>query len=300
MDYGIKHDPTVAGRDNWRAMFTDLARFFAEARRFGATFVEMPCGEDWDLGLLVEHARQAARAGLWASVHPYYGDDLAPEIFQAEKAGPGLRRLFEAVQAIGDITGHAVPVVFHGGHAHHPPHDVHLDEAMARARDHFAWADRTARQDFPRAQVLCETALPYADADWPRTRLGDSYAGCLRLIDGSGARTCWDFGHTYFAAHYRRTTWEPPPEFLRQVGHVHCHDVVRKADGLHDHQPPGTGIGTWRENLKLLAAEGYAGAILFEIDLVGLGGYAQLEGMLKTGIGGAETAFGKEAGHGRR
>jgi sugar phosphate isomerase/epimerase len=296
MDYGIKHDPMAAGRGDWRDIFTDLARFFAEVRRFGATFIEMPCGEDWDLGLLVDHAKQAARAGLWASVHPYYGDDLAPEIFQAEKAGPGLRRLFEAVQTIGDITGHAVPVVFHGGHANCPPHHVPLDEALARARDYFAWADLTVRQSFPRGQVLCETAFPFPDAEWPRTRLGDNYADCLILVHGSGARTCWDFGHMYFAAHFGRTPWTPPPEFLRRVGHVHCHDVIRSADGLHDHQPPGTGIAPWRENLKLLAGAGFTGGVLFEIDLVGLGGYVQLEGMLRSAIRDSETAFGKAPG----
>jgi sugar phosphate isomerase/epimerase len=290
MDYGVKHEPGAVAREDWRGMFGDVGRFFAEIRRFGAAFIEMPCGEETDHAGLLEQAGRAAEAGLYVAIHPYFENTMAPEIFDARKTWPGLHRMFATAEAIAGITGHEVPLVFHGGRAHCPPHQVPLDEAFARARAFFTWAETETRRSFPRARVLCETQLPFPDEELPRTRLGDNYADCVRLVEGTGLGLCWDFGHMFLSARQGRSPPVPPAGFLRRVGHVHCHDVIARDGALHDHRPPGTGIAPWRENLGLLAGAGFAAGVLLEIGVAGLGGYGPLGAMLKTAVAAGEAS----------
>ena len=58
--------------------------------------------------------------------------------------------------------------------------------------------------------------------------------------------------------------------------------MIEQGGRLDDHQPLGTGIAPWRENLTLLASAGYRGGILFEINVMSFGGPAGLAAMLRS------------------
>lgn len=290
MDLGIKCEPLKAARDDWRRLYGSLADVARAARGAGAAFAEINWDEVLPPDRVLETARPLADAGLWVSVHPYHSGALAPEIF-SDAARPGLLRLLETGESVSAISGRDVPMIFHGGRALAEPHHVPFDEAMVRAAHFFSWADAEIANHFPHVRLLAETQLPHLPEERPRIRLGDTWEDCLRLVDGTRARICWDFGHAFQSVELGRHAAEPPPEFLRRVGHVHAHDVILRDGRFHDHQPLGAGIAPWRENLRRLAGVGFEGGVLLEFDLMLLGGPDGLASMLRFARTEADAAW---------
>jgi sugar phosphate isomerase/epimerase len=279
MDCGIKCEPKRLAAEDWRAAYGDLPKLARQARAHGAAFIELKWEEDTPAPLMLEFARQAADAGLWVSVHPYLWQ-LGPEAFTEATHAAGLRQTLDLAAEISQITGHDVPLIFHAGHVHMEPHQAPYADALRRARDFFAWAVRETQRR-PRVRVMSETQLPVRPPEPRRARLADTWAECMRSVEDVPLGICWDFGHTFLGSRYGKHAAFPPPEFLRKVGHVHAHDVIQGAGAaLEDHQPLGSGLAPWRENLRRLAAVGYSGGILLETDIASLGGYVGLAAML--------------------
>jgi sugar phosphate isomerase/epimerase len=279
MDYGIKCDPKRFGDEDWRGAFGDLPALAGEVRAAGAAFIELKWEEDTDPQAVLLAARQAAEAGLWASVHPYLWN-LGPEAFQESTHAAGLRQVIDLAEAVSQITGHDVPLIFHAAHVHMPPHHVPYDEALRRAIVFFAWAAAESRSR-PHVRIVSETQLPVWPEEPLRRRIGDTWSEVLQTVAGTPLGVCWDFGHTFLGAQYGKHAAVPPAEFLQRVRHVHAHDVIREGDRLNDHQPLGTGLAPWRENFRRLASAGYTGGILLEMDLVPFGSAAGAAAMLR-------------------
>ena len=237
--------------------------------------------------------RNVAAAGLWCSIHPYLNFALAPEIFTAA-AGPGLRDILRMADAAAALTGHDVPLVLHGGHANCGHHDTPPEAARACARSFFCWLDAETRAAFPRVRVVCETAMPWPPKDAPRLRLGDTYAECLSLVEGTALGICWDMGHSYQSVQYGRNPALPPPEFLRRVTHVHAHDVTPTDGGWADHRALGSVIAPWRDYLRVLGAAGFAGSILFELDITSFGGFDGAVAMVRRAVSESRAALGEK------
>jgi sugar phosphate isomerase/epimerase len=281
MDYGIKCEPKRLDAEDWHAAYGDLPRLAREVRAHGVTFIEFRWDEDTPEPLMLQAARQAADAGLWVSIHPYLWH-LGPEAFREPTHAAGLRQVFDLAEAASAVSGRDVPLVFHPGHVNCDPHRVPYDEAVAHAHEFFAWAAEEVRVRRPHVRIQSETQLPFTPGEEPRHRLGDTWAECLSLIEGTPLGVCWDFGHTFWSASLGKHPAAPPPEFLRRVRHVHAHDVIERGGTLVDHQPLGTGLAPWRENCRRLASVGFSGGILFEVDIMPFGGYVGLTEMLRS------------------
>jgi sugar phosphate isomerase/epimerase len=278
MDYGIKCEPHRLAAEDWQAAYGDLPALARLARAQGASFIELRWDEKTQPHQIQEAARQAAGEGLWVSIHPYLWH-LGPETFQESTHGSALRQVLDLAEEVSGVTRHDVPLTIHAGHVHMPPHNAAYVDALEGACAFFAWATRET-QSRPHVRVVSETQLPTNPAEPLRRRIGDTWAECLRTVEGTPLGVCWDFGHTFIGARQSKHAPVPPPEFLRQVRHVHAHDVIERAGELVDHQPLGTGIAPWRENCRALASVGYRGGILFEIDIMTLGGPSGLDAML--------------------
>jgi sugar phosphate isomerase/epimerase len=273
--YGVKFEPADVGGEAFAAAYGRPKEFFAKARAAGAKFVEMACVRDVPLPEVLSLGREAIAAGLWVSLHPY------------------LLTLLELGEQLGRAAGEPVPMVFHGGDGGRPPHFVPQPEAALAASAFFRWAGAQARGVYHNVRVRCETQYPAPAGDPHALALGQTYRSCMDLVEGTGARVCWDFGHTLASARRGLHAATPPAEFLPRVGHVHLHDAQEIDGRLADHRPLGAGLCPWRENLASLKQAGFAGWILFEVTPRYLGGYRALEEMLAFGIAGAEAIFRK-------
>jgi sugar phosphate isomerase/epimerase len=290
MDYGIKIEPKRMAADDWRSAFGSIPPLARAARSAGAAFIELRWDETTPSDLLLSAACQIAAEGLWVSVHPYLWN-LGLEAFTEPTHAAGLAAVFDLAEEVSGITGHVVPLIFHGGHVRMTPHDVEYSMAMARSREYFAWA-ATELRIRPHVMAVSEAQLPFAPGEELRHRIGQTYEECIETVRGTGLGLCWDFGHTYLGARFGRHATEPPPEFLRLVRHVHAHDVIEKDGGvLDDHRPLGTGIAPWRENLRRLAAVNYRGGILLEIDLVPFGSADAVAAMLRRVLAEMDAQF---------
>jgi len=291
MDYGLKYSLAETSADDWRALYEDPARFFAAVRACGVTFAEISWTESDDSDAVLRAASLLRSAGLWASVHSYRDRALAPEAFDADAPAPILREILGTAEAVADLAGHDVPLIFHAGRALDEPHHRPLDQAMASARAFVACADAETGRSFPHVRCLIETQLPFGPHEAPRVRLGDTYADCLALVAGTGVGVCWDFGHSFLAWRRGKHGETLPEALLRRVGHVHAHDVVETDGSFEDHRLLGTGLVPWRGHFRRLAAVGFSGPILFEIGVVPFGGYGPLADWLRAVIAEIESIF---------
>jgi len=288
--YGVKINPKEMGDSSWREALGDPARFLGRLREYGVGFVEFTWTEDMNYSAIATIGRRAWQEGLSSSIHPYLYGDLAVEVFDARSA-QGLAGIFELAEALGASSGVCVPLVFHGGRADCDPHNRTLEQATAAAREFFRWADRATKQTYPNVRVFCETQMPVFPEDGAWTRVGDTYATCLELVEATDVEVCWDFGHGFGSFLLGKHGEFPGQEFLARVGHVHAHDTVMTESGAYDHRPLGKGFCPWRRYFQLLAEQGFAGNILFEVALKRPDGYHGLRAMLDYSIGEVEAIF---------
>lgn len=292
MDYGIK----LAAGGDWQgdlsARFGPLPAFLTRLRRWGLRFVELSCADAPEAGTLLRQAALCRQADLFVALHPYLRR-LGPEAFGGAVAAGQLRLFLQLAESLAGATGAPAPLVFHGGMADFPPHDMKPAQAMANAHVFFRWAGRQAKTAFPGVRVFCETQLP-AEPEDDFVRIGYTYEECLELVEGSDVELCWDFGHSFRSALLGHHGDFPPPEFIHRVGHVHAHDTVphwAHPGRTVDHQPLGTGICPWRHYLRLLADAHYSGCILFENSVEGFSSLEEIESMIRRSIAEVDAVF---------
>lgn len=281
--YGLKFPTDWNTHADWCALLGDVADLPERLADWGVGFVEIPVGEDTPAENILATARTFAAAGLGISVHPYVKNHLAPEAFIPDRNGPGLLELLQAVDALADVTGQAVPMVFHGGLANLDPHDRPRDIALANARTYVQWIDEQVQDRQLRVTPLCETQVPFGRKDRMHVRLGDTWETCLELVDGTDIHICWDLGHSYISAAYGYHATYPPEHFLDRVRHVHAHDVKRvgQSRDFIDHCALGKGEAPWSEYVHLLSDKGFTGWVLFELDLLDFETLDDIEAMFK-------------------
>jgi sugar phosphate isomerase/epimerase len=104
--------------------------------------------------------------------------------------------------------------------------------------------------------LVVETPLPHLIGGQP-----EEFAWLLAQVDAS-VRVCLDTGHIHLGRHWR--------QFLQiadgRVEHVHAHD---NHGGWDDHLPPGQGRVDWTEVGTTLAAIGYDGWVMLELQCPG-------------------------------
>jgi sugar phosphate isomerase/epimerase len=267
--FGLKFDYWQPTDIDWQGRFGEPSALFDRLHGLGVRFVELAFDERADLELLARTGQIACDQGLGCSLHPYVERELAPEVFDADRMARGLEAMLQVGEELAARSGQEVTIVFHGGLAHHGPFHRSLAEARERTRAFFGWLDAKVSA-CEGVSAFGETQMPHDGDPAELIRLGDTYDTCLDLLAGTRLGVCWDLGHTYLAAEYGRHPVEPGEAFLRRVGHVHAHDVIRDAEGkLHDHQALGKGICPWARYAQLLADHAYDGRILHEVPLAG-------------------------------
>ncbi|MBS3821584.1 MAG: hypothetical protein GVY16_03660 [Planctomycetes bacterium] len=289
--YGLKVASHWTVGETWLPLIASAGDAARRMAAWGVDFVEISIGEQTTAEDLQVAARPAAEAGLGVSVHPYVKQTLAPEAFDPDLTGPPLLALLQAVDAVADLTGSPVPLVYHGGLANLDPHDVPQKLAMLRAHAHAHWlGSQIAEQGF-RVQPFCETQVPFARADREHVRIGDTWRSCLQIVGDSGVKICWDLGHSYVSAGYGYHATFPPAEFLDRVGHIHAHDVQRCGNEFRDHCPLDAGEAPWYDYLHLLADRHFNGCVLFELDLLDYDSLGAVEAMFRRSVKLADRAL---------
>src|SRR5216683_5291316 len=102
------------------------------------------------------------------------------------------------------------------------------------------------------------------------TATGAEAARTLQAVQSPNLKLNWDPGN----AAYRGETafpdgFEPIPK--DRIGHMHCKDVVRKADGTFEWAPMGRGIIDYVGQFRALMQAGYSGTVSLETHWRGAG-----------------------------
>ncbi len=89
------------------------------------------------------------------------------------------------------------------------------------------------------------------------TATGEESAAVLRAVPNQNFMLNWDPGNA--AAIGNGTPYPDGYQLLPKdrIGHCHCKDVVRKADGKYDWAPVGGGIVDWVGQLQALQRNGF-------------------------------------------
>src|SRR5713101_7966195 len=102
------------------------------------------------------------------------------------------------------------------------------------------------------------------------TAIGAEAAHTLRAVQSPNLKLNWDPGN----AAYRGETafpdgFEPIPK--ERIGHMHCKDVVRKADGSYEWAAMGRGVIDYVGQFRALVQAGYSGTMSLETHWKGAG-----------------------------
>ncbi|HLV31498.1 MAG TPA: TIM barrel protein [Chitinispirillaceae bacterium] len=262
--YGQKLPLKELGDEQWQKKYAEISLLGLMLREQGISFVEFPINEDTEAEIVYETAKTFSNEGVSVSLHPYLHKELAPEIFDQNRYDD-LERLLTIVHQTGEITGAPVPCVFHGGLANMKPHMVPEQKALLCAKTFFAAIDSLTALKYSNVIPFCETQTPWSASSKGALRLGDTYKGCLELIEGTSIGICWDFGHTFRASYLKKHDLYPDEHFLARVKHVHAHDTILLGDQHEDHFPLGSGIVPWKEYCAELARHEYNDTVLLEV-----------------------------------
>jgi sugar phosphate isomerase/epimerase len=102
------------------------------------------------------------------------------------------------------------------------------------------------------------------------TATGEEAATVLKAIPNRNFMLNWDPGN---AAAIGSTPYPNGYDLLpkARIGHCHCKDVVRKADGKYDWAPVGSGVVDWVGQLKALRRDGFHYGLSLETHWRGAG-----------------------------
>lgn len=102
------------------------------------------------------------------------------------------------------------------------------------------------------------------------TATGAEAARTLRTVQGSNFKLNWDAGN---AAYRGEIAFPEGFEKLPKdrIGHMHCKDVLRKADGSYEWAAMGQGIIDFEGQFRALLKTGYSGTISLETHWRGAG-----------------------------
>lgn len=270
MNNGVKYGQKIPlmeiKEEKWQKKYAEISLLGSMLREQGISFVEFPINEKTEDEIILETARIFSDEGIFISLHPYFYQVLAPEIFdQSSSKICKLEKMLLTAHRVGDITKMPVTYVLHGGRANMEPYMISEQKAFFNAREFFATVDSLTTLKYTNVVPVCETQEPWSASSKGILRLGDTYNSCLELIEGTSVGVCWDFGHTYRAYYLRKHQMYPREHFLARVKHVHAHDTILSGDKYKDHYALGTGIAPWKEYCAELARHNYNDTVLLDV-----------------------------------
>ena len=231
-----------AGREN----------FLAPLKAAGMTVLEFtlhPEGDEWEPMRAL--AEECVRAGYRCHFHAPYKDPFNSDGFTTTR-GDELKNLYalpiEFAERMARLRNYAPALVIHGAHG-----KTSLAELTQDTRQFLAWVMGQTRH----SRVMLEILPPKPGY----VRAGETYEQVVNLVrelNHPRLNICWDFGHSYL-----QNLSLPPDDFLRQVRHVHIHDIN---DAREDHFPLIFGNVPWQDDLRALMRIGFDGAVVMEIN----------------------------------
>jgi sugar phosphate isomerase/epimerase len=258
MKIGMKLDADFDRHPAYRELY-GTADVPGRLRALGVEAVEIPLGSESDHEHIVAQARRCRAAGLQVSFHPYSERSAAnPAHFTGPSSAPAAlhARLLTMAAVMAAEQGDTVVNVHPAAVADDGAGRPTLVERSVRF---FAWARRWCDEHAPRVRPVAELQIA-PDPGERLVRIGDTPSELAEVVTRSGVGACWDVGHA--VSNHRRfgTAADPPDRLLRQITHVHCHDVDET-----DHRPPRRGAAPWRRFLQRLAATGYTATVIIEV-----------------------------------
>lgn len=240
MEYGLSSSLFKApDRKDWEEM-----------KRFGYTWVEVI---DFPLPgeTLVEMKKRTAKKAadikesglrLW-TYHIPFGEDWDISVLEDKAREQNLDRNLEILEQAGELGCHGVVV--------HPSFEPIPDEERDRR---IQCAHESVAQLAKRGREL---GLFVAVEDLPRTCLGNCSEELMTIIEGTGAKVCFDVNHLLQESHAR---------FLQNAGKEIITLHLSDYDGVDErHYVPGDGIIDWKFLVNTLSQLGYTGPYLFEV-----------------------------------
>ncbi len=256
---GTKLDIGFANEKTYRELFgtRDIPEYLAKS---GFASVETPVGPETDPEALAEHVACCRDAGLEISLHPYSEHTNANPAFFSTDEDNACRVLHQRfLYVAAEISSRQQSSVVVNIHAAATRADHSRSELIERSISFFSWARHWCGRNAPRVRPIAELQIS-PNPDEPIHRIGDTYEELLEVVTRSRVRACWDFGHAFMNHQRYGVPLFPPAEFLKCVGHVHCHDVCGD-----DHHPLVYDTVPWKEFIRLLTNNGYNKTVILEI-----------------------------------
>lgn len=256
---GIKLDIGFANDRSYRELFgiRNILDYLAE---LGFASVETPVGPETDAEALAEHVACCHDAGLDVSFHPYSEHTGANPAFFSTDEDNACRAFHQRFLSIAaEISSRQQSRIVVNIHAAAATADHPRSELIERSVSFFSWARQWCRRNAPQVHPVAELQIS-PNPDESIHRIGDTYNELLEVVTRSRVRACWDFGHAFMNHQRYGVPLFPPEEFLKCVGHVHCHDVCGE-----DHHPLIYDTVPWKRFIRLLIGNGYDKSMIIEI-----------------------------------
>jgi sugar phosphate isomerase/epimerase len=237
----------------WLALTTSAEAFLRPLQKAGITAVEFtlhPTDSEWRAfpTLIAE----CQRLGLRCHFHAPYDDPYNVAGFSGE-AREEVEALYRPAIALAvhfaALNDGPTTLVVHGARATDRSHAQLLQDTVAFLEWLLSQSAglRVAVENLPLHPALI--------------KIGTSHRDLMEIVES--VRTpdvgiCWDLGHDVLLG----ATSPPNRAFLRQVIHVHVHDI--DAEGV-DHYPLVYGRVPYRSWLRPLVKEGFAGCVTLEV-----------------------------------
>ncbi|MBN2313810.1 MAG: sugar phosphate isomerase/epimerase [Sedimentisphaerales bacterium] len=259
MFIGIKLEIGFSEHPLYRQLYGDheILNYF---RDLGFSAVETPVGPETGYEALREHVTRCCEAGLRISLHPYCeGTGCDPAYFSIEDGNLCWnyhQRLLSQAAEISQRQQSPTVINFHPAAG---SSTIDRQILFDRSVSLLSWARQWCSRNAPDVQVVAELQFgPNTGED--KQRIGDTYDELLQIVTRSGIRACWDFGHAYFNAKRFDVPLYPTEVLLKQIGHVHCHDVCQG-----DHCPLIYDEVPWKDFVRLLIEKEFDETIIIEV-----------------------------------
>jgi sugar phosphate isomerase/epimerase len=225
----------------------------------GLRAVETAVGPDTDFAALTAYAERCTKTGFRVSLHPYTErTPCNPAHFSGkeELCRRFHTKVFLAAEEAARRQGGDVTVTIHAAAGEKGEKRRALVDESIRF---FAWAKEWCLENAPGVKIAVELQFrPYPHETIQR--IGDEYAELAEIAERAGVGVCWDFGHAFMNADRFGLPLDPPEDVLKQIVHIHCHDV-----NDIDHWPLVFDRVPYARMLALALDHGFDGTVVLEV-----------------------------------
>ncbi|NJL92271.1 MAG: sugar phosphate isomerase/epimerase [Anaerolineae bacterium] len=232
----------------WRAAELDYIELAVKQRAFNWQVLER------DVETL--HANQ-----LGVRLHPYFNPAGFGTSLESSALRSDILRLLQIARDIAQHEGRPAVINFHAASG---TTATARQDLRTQSHDFYDWLLGVTPTYSSEIIITTEFQLPPKPGE-NILRIGDSFEE-LQVIKAALAHKhfgfCWDMGHATMRQLFYQANPLPATPFLREVKHVHIHDVDFAS--RNDHRLIGTGSAPLKQCVQALVRAGYAGGYTME------------------------------------